>query len=58
MCRMPPTIQSLSEIERTKAAEFAQGIAVTTLSRIWQMLLKGIPETEAPRVRPVLPKWC
>jgi DNA polymerase-3 subunit gamma/tau len=37
---------SLSEVERTKAAEFAQGIAVTTLSRIWQMLLKGIPETE------------
>ncbi|KQV31844.1 DNA polymerase III subunit gamma/tau [Rhizobium sp. Root1203] len=38
---------SLSEIERTKAAEFATGIAVTTLSRIWQMLLKGIPEAEA-----------
>ncbi|MBB2712162.1 DNA polymerase III subunit gamma/tau [Rhizobium sophoriradicis] len=37
---------SLSEIERTKAAEFARGVAVTTLSRIWQMLLKGIPETE------------
>ena len=37
---------SLSEVERTKAAEFAKGIAVTTLSRIWQMLLKGIPETE------------
>ncbi|KQV84469.1 DNA polymerase III subunit gamma/tau [Rhizobium sp. Root1220] len=38
---------SLSEVERTKAAEFAQGVAVTTLSRIWQMLLKGIPEAEA-----------
>ncbi|WHO73431.1 DNA polymerase III subunit gamma/tau [Rhizobium sp. BT03] len=37
---------SLSEVERTKAAEFAKGVAVTTLSRIWQMLLKGIPETE------------
>ncbi|KAA0699059.1 DNA polymerase III subunit gamma/tau [Neorhizobium sp. P12A] len=37
---------SLSEVERTKAAEFGQGVAVTTLSRIWQMLLKGIPETE------------
>ncbi|NKF33998.1 DNA polymerase III subunit gamma/tau, partial [Pseudomonas sp. BGM005] len=32
---------SLSEIERTKAAELAKGVAVTTLSRIWQMLLKG-----------------
>ncbi|HEY0124873.1 MAG TPA: DNA polymerase III subunit gamma/tau [Rhizobium sp.] len=38
---------SLSEIERNKAGEFAQGVAVTTLSRIWQMLLKGIPETES-----------
>lgn len=39
--------QSLSEIERTRGAEFASGVAVTTLSRIWQMLLKGIPETES-----------
>ncbi|MGY5780558.1 DNA polymerase III subunit gamma/tau [Rhizobium sp. LEGMi135b] len=37
---------SLSEVERTKATEFAQGVAVTALSRIWQMLLKGITETE------------
>ncbi|WP_428427038.1 DNA polymerase III subunit gamma/tau [Pararhizobium sp.] len=39
--------QSLSEIERTRGAEFSSSIAVTTLSRIWQMLLKGIPETES-----------
>ena len=37
---------SLSEVERVKALEFAQGVAVTALSRIWQMLLKGIAETE------------
>jgi DNA polymerase-3 subunit gamma/tau len=37
---------SLSEIERVQGAEFAGSIGVTTLSRIWQMLLKGIPETE------------
>ncbi|MCV3766887.1 DNA polymerase III subunit gamma/tau [Rhizobium sp. TRM95796] len=37
---------SLSEIERVQGAEFAKSIAVTALSRIWQMLLKGIPETE------------
>lgn len=37
---------SLSEVERVRGAEFADGIAVSTLSRIWQMLLKGIPETE------------
>jgi len=39
--------QSLSEIERIRGAEFAGSIAVTTLSRMWQMLLKGIPETES-----------
>jgi DNA polymerase-3 subunit gamma/tau len=37
---------SLSEVERVQGAEFAGSIAVTALSRIWQMLLKGIPETE------------
>ncbi|MCO6187405.1 DNA polymerase III subunit gamma/tau [Rhizobium sp. L1K21] len=37
---------AISEAERTKGAEFANSVAVTTLSRIWQMLLKGIPETE------------
>jgi DNA polymerase III subunit gamma/tau len=39
--------QSLSEIERVRGVEFANAIAVTALSRMWQMLLKGIPETEA-----------
>jgi DNA polymerase III subunit gamma/tau len=39
--------QSLSEIERTRGAEFAGSVAVTALSRIWQMLLKGIPEAES-----------
>lgn len=38
--------QSLSEVERIRGGEFATGVAVTTLSRIWQMLLKGITETE------------
>ncbi|OLP53461.1 DNA polymerase III subunit gamma/tau [Rhizobium rhizosphaerae] len=38
---------SLSEIERRRGAEFSGGIAVSTLSRLWQMLLKGIAETEA-----------
>ncbi|MDX3928302.1 MAG: DNA polymerase III subunit gamma/tau [Shinella sp.] len=39
--------QSLSEVERVRGVEFANSVAVTTLSRIWQMLLKGIPETES-----------
>jgi DNA polymerase-3 subunit gamma/tau len=38
---------SLSEAERVEGGEFAKSVAVTTLSRIWQMLLKGIPETES-----------
>ncbi|MCD2172576.1 DNA polymerase III subunit gamma/tau [Rhizobium sp. C4] len=38
---------SLSEAERTRGAEFSRTLAVSTLSRIWQMLLKGIPETES-----------
>ncbi|MBP1843076.1 DNA polymerase-3 subunit gamma/tau [Rhizobium petrolearium] len=37
---------SLSEIERVRGREFADSVAVSTLSRIWQMLLKGIPEAE------------
>ena len=37
---------SLSEVERKRGAELAETVAVTALSRIWQMLLKGIPETE------------
>ncbi|OLP59150.1 DNA polymerase III subunit gamma/tau [Xaviernesmea oryzae] len=38
---------SLSEAERQRGAEFSGAIAVSTLSRLWQMLLKGIAETEA-----------
>ncbi|MUZ75076.1 DNA polymerase III subunit gamma/tau [Agrobacterium vitis] len=37
---------SLSEVERMRGADYAESVAVTTLSRIWQMLLKGIPEVE------------
>ena len=37
---------SLSEVERLRGQDFANSVAVSTLSRIWQMLLKGIPEAE------------
>ena len=37
---------SLSEVERNRGQQFAETVAVSTLSRIWQMLLKGIPEAE------------
>ena len=37
---------SLSEVERLRGTEFSTSVSVTTLSRIWQMLLKGIGETE------------
>lgn len=35
---------SLSQVERTRGAEFAQAISLRALSRAWQMLLKGITE--------------
>ncbi|MDI7862928.1 DNA polymerase III subunit gamma/tau [Rhizobiaceae bacterium n13] len=38
---------SLSESERVRGTEFSGSIAVSTLSRMWQMLLKGIPEAES-----------
>ena len=37
---------SLSEVERLRGREFSENVAVSALSRIWQMLLKGIPEAE------------
>mgnify|MGYP001251307910 CR=1 FL=1 len=37
---------SLSEVERVRGREFSENVAVSTLSRMWQMLLKGIPEAE------------
>ncbi|WP_176082457.1 DNA polymerase III subunit gamma/tau [Martelella sp. HB161492] len=37
---------SLSEVERERGLEFSAKVPVSALSRIWQMLLKGIPETE------------
>ncbi|AYD03269.1 DNA polymerase III subunit gamma/tau [Neorhizobium sp. NCHU2750] len=37
---------SLSEVERVRGREFSETVAVSALSRIWQMLLKGIPEAE------------
>ncbi|MBW3097763.1 DNA polymerase III subunit gamma/tau [Pseudohoeflea coraliihabitans] len=38
---------SLTEIERQRGAEFATTLSTSVLSRTWQMLLKGISETEA-----------
>jgi DNA polymerase III subunit gamma/tau len=41
---------SLSPEEREKGSEFAQTIAIPELTRAWQILLKGIAETEtSPR---------
>lgn len=37
---------AVSEAERTRGAQFAAELSVPVLSRLWQMLLKGIPETE------------
>ncbi len=38
---------ALSEVERTRGVEFAQELSVPVLSVLWQMLLKGIAETES-----------
>ena len=43
---------ALSEIERTRGTDYAQKLSVRTLSRAWQILLKGIPEVQASN-RPV-----
>ncbi|MCY6382928.1 DNA polymerase III subunit gamma/tau [Hoeflea prorocentri] len=43
---------SLSETERVRGGEFAEKLSVPVLSRLWQMLLKGITETEQSN-RPV-----
>ena len=37
---------ALTEAERLGAADMASKLSVPALSRFWQMLLKGIPETE------------
>ncbi len=37
---------SLSQVERTRGVEFAQVISLRSLSRAWQMLLKGITEVQ------------
>ena len=38
--------RSLAEIERTRGRTFAAGLSMRVLSRIWQMLLKGIAEVQ------------
>ncbi|GAB6052658.1 DNA polymerase III subunit gamma/tau [Magnetospira thiophila] len=38
---------TVSEIERTRGREMADGLGLATLARAWQMLLKGIQETRA-----------
>jgi DNA polymerase-3 subunit gamma/tau len=43
---------AFSETERTRAREFAAKLSMRVLSRMWQMLLKGIAEAQAA-TRPV-----
>lgn len=43
---------SLSPDERERGLAFSEKIAVSALARVWQMLLKGIPETQSA-ARPV-----
>ncbi len=43
---------ALSEIERKRGTDYAQKLSVRTLSRAWQILLKGIPEVQSSN-RPI-----
>jgi DNA polymerase-3 subunit gamma/tau len=43
---------ALSEIERTRGMDYARKLSVRTLSRAWQILLKGIPEVQSSN-RPI-----
>jgi len=43
---MIPAGQALSDLERTKAEEFARALSIRVLSRTWQMLLKGMEEVQ------------
>ncbi len=38
---------TLSEVERTRGAAFAERLSVRALSRAWQILLKALPEVQA-----------
>ena len=38
---------ALTEVERSRGAAFAGALSVRSLSRAWQILLKGIPEVQA-----------
>ncbi|GEO97702.1 DNA polymerase III subunit gamma/tau [Methylobacterium haplocladii] len=38
---------SLSDVERSRGAEFAGRLSIRALSRAWQILLKAIPEVQA-----------
>ncbi|MBB3973062.1 DNA polymerase III subunit gamma/tau [Hansschlegelia beijingensis] len=38
---------ALSESERKRGREFAERLSMRSLSRAWQMLLKGVPEVQA-----------
>jgi DNA polymerase-3 subunit gamma/tau len=43
---------ALSEIERTRGMDYTRKLSVRTLSRAWQILLKGIPEVQSSN-RPI-----
>ncbi|MFO1088593.1 MAG: DNA polymerase III subunit gamma/tau [Hyphomicrobiales bacterium] len=42
-----PRDPARTEAEDTRGRQFAQGLTMAALSRVWQMLLKGLAETQA-----------
>ena len=52
-----PTTSRFGETERTAARDFATKLSMRVLSRMWQMLLKGIAEVRPRRGRRRRRKW-
>jgi DNA polymerase-3 subunit gamma/tau len=46
LCPKQADDPSLTQTERERGAEYAGKLSTAILSRVWQMLLKGISETE------------
>ncbi len=49
---------SLVQAERERGADFAARLLVRDLSRVWQMLLKGMAETQSAAKPAQRRKWC
>ena len=49
---------TVTEEERRRGGEFAEGLSMPVLTRAWQLLLKGMQEVKDRRGRSPPPIWC